>query len=319
MSQRKLGLRLKSLFRPGEPRPPPSQPLAQPSAENRPQASPPLDTSNETPWKNDTLGSSSTSQTQAPAHAPTIGKGQKYGIKILYDGGDTAAIDIVFVHGLTGNAYNTWFHKDAGVHWPSQLLSKDMPDTRILSFGYDADIVNLWDPASVNTLANHAENMVGDLVRKRERTDTEARPIVFVTHSLGGLVTEHALSYSRRTVEKHLRQIEYCTHGLIFLGVPHCGSDLAAWGHFGSQVASILKRTNKDILSVLKPGSEMLRQVQQGFHNILRLRKDEGTELEITSFYEELPVTGVGVVRLAMSTRAEYADVVRLYLFIQRK
>ena len=246
-----------------------------------------------------TIGPASTATntqaSSAPAPAP-IREGQNYGAKVLYDGGMEASVDIVFVHGLTGNAYNTWLHKDTRVHWPSELLRQDIPDARILSFGYDADIVNFWNPASNSRLSNHAENMVGDLVRKRERTNTESRKILFVAHSLGGLVTEQALSHSRNTADKFLHQIERCTAGIIFLGVPHCGSDLASWASFGTQMVNLLKRSNSDIVGVLGPGSEMLRMVGNGFQNILRLRKDEGSEIPITCFYEELGVIGVGEV-----------------------
>ena len=226
----------------------------------------------------------------------TIGEGQNYGVQVLYDSGTEASVDIVFVHGLTGDAYNTWLHKNTRVHWPSQLLRQDIPDARILSFGYDADIVNFWNPASNSRLTNHAENMVGDLIRKRERTNTETRKILFVAHSLGGLVIEYALSHSRSAVERFLHQIEQYTAGIVFLGVPHCGADLGSWASFGTRMINVLKRANEDIVGVLKPGSEMLRVVEKNFHNILRLRKEEGSEISITCFYEELPVIGIGEV-----------------------
>ena len=214
---------------------------------------------------------------------------------MLYDGGPDATVDIVFVHGLTGNAYDTWLHKDSKVHWPRDLLKQDLPSSRILSFGYDADIVSCWSPVSNNRLSNHAENMVGDLVRKRERTDTEKRRIIFIAHSLGGLVVEHALSHSATAAEAHLHQIERCTAGIIFLGVPHCGADLAAWGGFVTRMASLLMPTNKDIIMILKPGSEMLRLVENNFHSMIRQR-ELGSKIKITCFYEELPVTGLGEV-----------------------
>ncbi len=104
------------------------------------------------------------------AFAALVAGGKNYGIKTLYDHGKEAYVDIVFVHGLTGNAYNTWLDKETGVHWPSELLGPDIPESRILSFGYDADVVNIWTrgPASSSRLSNHAENLVGKLVRKRE-------------------------------------------------------------------------------------------------------------------------------------------------------
>lgn len=226
----------------------------------------------------------------------TIGEGQNYGIRVLFDSGDSACVDIVFVHGLTGDAYNTWLHKETGVHWPSKLLGQDIPDSRILSFGYDADVVNILGggPASNSRLSNHAESLVGKLVRARERNEAETRKIIFVAHSLGGLVTEQALTHSKNSAEPHLNQLERCTVGIVFLGVPHCGSDLEAWATIGRRMVSILKRTNKDILSVLNPDSEMLHMVENSFQTNLRKRKYD--PIEIVSFYEELAMRGIGEV-----------------------
>lgn len=199
---------------------------------------------------------------------------------------------------MTGNAYTTWLHKETKIYWPSALLKQDIPDARILSFGYDADFIGFWNPVSNSRLSNHAENMVGGLVRKRGRTNTQKRKILFVAHSLGGLVVEHAITHSRNTAETFLRQIEENTIGIAFLGVPHYGADLASWGRFGTRIVNVLRRANKDIIGVLEPGSEMLRITEKTFRNILSLRKDEGLEISITCFYEELPVLGVGEVQL---------------------
>ena len=228
----------------------------------------------------------------------TIGEGQNYGVRVLYDGGNKACVDIMFVHGLTGNAYNTWLHTETGTHWPSKLLGQDIPNSRILSFGYDADVVNILGggPTSHSRLSNHAESLVGKLVRERERSETETRKIIFVAHSLGGLVTEQALAHSKNSAEKSLNQVERCTIGIVFLGVPHCGSDLEAWATVGRRMVGILKRTNKDILSALNPDSEMLHMVENNFHTNLRQRKDNS--IEIVGFHEELAVKGIGEVMI---------------------
>lgn len=138
--------------------------------------------------------------------------------------------------------------------------------------------------------------MVGDLIRKRERTNTETRKILFVAHSLGGLVIEYTLSHSRSAVERFLHQIEQYTAEIVFLGVPHCEADLGSWASFDTRMINVLKRANEDIVGVLKPGSEMLRVVEKNFHNILRLRKEEGSEISITCFYKELSVIEIGEV-----------------------
>ena len=242
----------------------------------------------------------STAPNSTASPAPIRG-GKNYGVKVLHDGGIEACVDIVFVHGLTGNAYNTWLYKETGIHWPSEFLWQDLPDARILSFGYDADVVNIWSgaPASNNRLSNHAESLVGKLVRERIRSDTETRKIIFVAHSLGGLVVEQALTHSKSSAEQHLNQIERCTIGIVFLGVPHCGSDLQAWAMIGGRIVSVLRQTNKDIINVLNPDSEMLHMVENNFHAVLRQRKDDRTE--IVCFYEELAVTGIGEVLIHIS------------------
>ena len=183
-----------------------------------------------------------------------IEKGQNLGITILHDS-EEASVDIVFVHGLTGNAYDTWLYKDKDkeVHWPNQLLSQDISDARILSYGYDADILQFLGPASNSRLSNHAENMVRHLVRMRQETETETRSVLFIAHSLGGLVVKQALRHSKHTHLRNLDQIEHYTAGIIFLGVPHCGPDLAKWLSFGAQMTSFLKRANGKIVEVLKP------------------------------------------------------------------
>ena len=243
----------------------------------------------------------------------TIGKDQSYGIQVLYNGLEPT-VDIVFVHGLTGSSHETWLHKERNVHWPSQLLGQNIPDARILSFGYDADIVHFWGQASNNRLTNHAEDLVGDFARFREGTETETRPIIFVAHSLGGLVVEHALFHSNASKGDHLKKIEYFTVGIVFLGVPHYGSEVAKWGELASQMTKLVKGTNTDILRVLKPDSEMLRLVEKNFDRVLKSRDQEGSEISITCFYEELSVTGIGSVGKPSAYYAtcpeEYTDLV---------
>ena len=228
-----------------------------------------------------------------------IGEGQNYGIYVLYDSFE-ACVDVVFVHGLTGNAYDTWLHEESGIHWPSDLLRQDIPDIRMLSFGFDADVVRFFgnEPASNSGLTNHAESLVNKLVRERERNGTEERKIIFVAHSLGGLVTEQALTHSKNSAELYLKQVERDTIRVVFLGVPHCGSDYEAWATIRRRIVGVLKRTNKKILDVLNLDSEMLHLVENNFHANIRQRRDN--PIQVTSFFEELPMTGVREVRTAI-------------------
>jgi hypothetical protein len=116
---------------------------------------------------------------QPPANLSSplpIGDGINIGLIDLCELEDTssAIVDVVFVHGLTGNAYTTWLYKSGKtrVYWPYELLRKDTPNARILAFGYDAEIRQILGPASSNRVGNHAENMLGALSQLRSKTDT---------------------------------------------------------------------------------------------------------------------------------------------------
>ncbi|SLM34065.1 P-loop containing nucleoside triphosphate hydrolase, partial [Lasallia pustulata] len=237
----------------------------------------------------------------------------RLGVGVLHEPSNppAAVVDIVFVHGLTGEPANTWLHTASRMYWPATLLSRDVPNSRILSFGYDADVINFWTPTSQNRIGNHALNLLGGLTHLREKSDTENRKVIFVTHSLGGLFTQDCLCLSRSHPEKHLQQISSCTIGIVFLGTPHHGADFAAWAKFGSTIAKTIKHVNSDIVSVLKPGSEMLARVQDGFHGLLRLRRNEESEIAVTCFFEELPLPLVGkVVEMESAILPGYASYV---------
>ncbi|KAI9662268.1 MAG: hypothetical protein M1821_008435 [Bathelium mastoideum] len=222
-------------------------------------------------------------------------KAENLGINILHEPAD-AVVDIVFVHGLTGNAFDTWFEKSSKKHWPTDFVKQDLPAARLLAFGYRADVANFWGPASQAGLSAHASNLVGHLVGLREDTDSEERRIVFVVHSLGGLVVERALQVSESNAEPYLCQIERCTHGILFLGTPHKGSDLAPFAASVARATGHLRnRVNHQILDMLKRESQMLADLDEWFYQWLRRRKEQtSNNVHVTCFWEELELPVVG-------------------------
>lgn len=115
-------------------------------------------------------------------------------------------------------------------------------------------------------------------------------------HSLGGLIIQQALCASKNAVEDYVQQILECTYAIAFMGTPHLGADLARWAAFGSQLMNVFKCSNTGLLDVLQSGSEMLAQVQENFHKILRIRERNGRPIQITCFYEQLPLQVTGEV-----------------------
>jgi protein SERAC1 len=123
----------------------------------------------------------------------------------------------VLVHGLGGDRTKTWTAED-GTFWPKDFLPRDFPEARIVSFGYDSKVTQFSSRGvSQNSIENHADGLCAQLHRIRDSTKTVRnihlyvftslgdicreieegqaadkvqtdRPIIFVAHSLGGLV-----------------------------------------------------------------------------------------------------------------------------------
>ncbi|KAA6410089.1 MAG: nb-arc and tpr domain [Lasallia pustulata] len=182
-----------------------------------------------------------------------------YGLIVLAEGLDPA-LDIVAVHGLNGHHEKTWTTNN--VNWLRDLLPSDIPNARILSWGYDAN-THSTSQISGQYLYDHARTLISDLCLKRRLTKTRTRPIIFVAHSLGGIVVKSALIHSeaarRGALEEH-RSIKLSTYGILFMGTPHQGGSGVHLGELMLKVASIFVTADDKILKHLERDSEWLQQ-----------------------------------------------------------
>ena len=76
--------------------------------------------------------------------------------------------------------------------WPKDLLAKDLPNARILTFGYDADIIRGLNTAGSNTLRDHGKALAIDVAMRRTRTDSVSHACFFDNES--GALTAHTES-----------------------------------------------------------------------------------------------------------------------------
>ena len=86
------------------------------------------------------------------------------------------------MHGLRGNRYKTWTSGDT--FWPRDLLAKSMKNVRIITYGYDADIVRFLGKASANISLQHAENLIQDLHNIRKTKEQVISLILFKNYSI---------------------------------------------------------------------------------------------------------------------------------------
>ena len=214
------------------------------------------------------------------------------GVEVLHDHPD-AMVDICFVHGLTGDRDTTWTARGQSTPWPKTLLPPELGKSRILTYGYDAYIVRK-SVAGSNWLIDHATNLLNDLTTDRTKCNASSRPVIFVAHSLGGLVCKEAILMSRNNPEAHLRSIFDCVRGIAFMGTPHKGSWMSKWSKISAGALGLVKSTNRSLLKVLETENQLLRSIQDRFLAMIRELRESGRRLEITCFFEELPLPIVG-------------------------
>lgn len=136
--------------------------------------------------------------------------------------------DIVFVHGLDGHHKSTWHPKGKPTDYFPRWLGEDLtekgkPPVGVWSFDYPA--AKLKAAGHTMPIPSRAKNLLGQLDDSEIGAD---RPLIFVTHSLGGLVVKKALDDSARGFDDELSYVARNTRGVVFLATPHSGSGVAS-------------------------------------------------------------------------------------------
>lgn len=112
-----------------------------------------------------------------------------FGIKILVDvdGDQRDCVDIVAIHGLNGHREKTWRMSATGLNWLSdeQCLRRDMPNAWVLTFGYNS---RTYFSRTDSDVQDFASELLAELMANRKTHIERQRPIVFICHSLGGIV-----------------------------------------------------------------------------------------------------------------------------------
>ncbi|KAH8742574.1 Alpha/Beta hydrolase protein [Diaporthe sp. PMI_573] len=175
-----------------------------------------------------------------------------------------AEVDIVAVHGLGSNVDWSWTWRDkarpgSSVNWMKDpcMLPIVVPKARIMVYNYDSR----WHANAPKTrLELCGEDLVRNLHTFRE--GLQDRPVVFVGHSLGGLVIQHALLFADR--EDKFRYLPRCTSGFVALGSPFRGTRMHGVANF---VASLmfLAGSHRGVLKALGYDNQLLRDKLQEF------------------------------------------------------
>ncbi|KAJ0975964.1 hypothetical protein J5N97_017929 [Dioscorea zingiberensis] len=149
------------------------------------------------------------------------------------------SMDVVFIHGLRGGPFKSWRIADdkssttsksglvekidqeagkQGTFWPSEWLTADFPDARLFTVKYKTNLTQ-WSGASLPL-----QEVSSMMLQKLTAAGIGDRPVVFVTHSMGGLVVKQMLYQAKMS---GMKEFVNNTIGVVFYSCPHFGSKLA--------------------------------------------------------------------------------------------
>jgi pimeloyl-ACP methyl ester carboxylesterase len=188
--------------------------------------------------------------------------------------------DIIFIPGLLGGPAWTW--RQSGTDkdtlskcWPKDWLAKDCPHVRILTLEYDTSL-STWSPACPYESERTLKKRSAIYLQKLLKAGVGERPIVWVGHSMGGLLIKSILVQDEAEVLRKL------TRGVVFFSVPHKGSDTASWAADSSRKYILFPSIEVKELVRRSPALEDLHAV---FKNIAT-----NGDVPVMSFGEGLPI-----------------------------
>jgi pimeloyl-ACP methyl ester carboxylesterase len=190
---------------------------------------------------------------------------------------ENAVGDVIFVHGLGGDATTTWNLNEFG-SW-QYWISENRPDLNIWSIEYEVS-PSEWTGGAM-PLSDRAVNILALL----DNRSIGARPLVFICHSMGGLLVKELLRHGS-TVTVRFLPIVKNTKAIVFFATPHSGAGLADISRY---LGFLLRNTIA--LSDLRAHHPHLRDLNLWFRNNFEL-----LQLKTCIFFETQNTHGLRVV-----------------------
>jgi chaperonin GroEL len=164
--------------------------------------------------------------------------------------------DVIFVHGLDGDARETWESRGKAISFWPEWLGADLGNVAVWAIDYEAASL-VWKGRAM-PLIDRATNVLDLCVNK----GIGSRPLVFIAHSLGGLLVKQLLRHSLEYDNPLWTPVAANTRGIVFLATPHAGSEKAGW----VENFSVLLRPNVSI-SDLQAHAPQLRDLNTWYKN----------------------------------------------------
>ncbi|KAI9898900.1 hypothetical protein N3K66_005361 [Trichothecium roseum] len=201
------------------------------------------------------------------------------------EGPEQFPVDIIAVHGLNGDAYSTWTHPGTGKLWLRDFIPEFLPGSRVYTFGYPSKLMDTDMRARVQEFGWKLTSSIRDHLEDSTKPN---RPIIFVCHSLGGIVCKQALVYAHEDEKTYGSMLEY-TRGIVFLATPHRGSDTADFAKVVSMIVSTCMAVGTGGLRPSVARTELLEYLgrnSNALQDLLVSVRHRLQNLSVVTFYE---------------------------------
>ena len=154
--------------------------------------------------------------------------------------------------------------------WLRDALPEYLPNARVMIYGYDSRLVGSH---SFQNLADVGSRFRASLKVALGPVPRE-RPLIFMAHSLGGLVLKEAMVQMVSGSDADSRNFK-ATFGILFFGVPNQGMDIS------SLLSMVRGQPNLHFLSTLSKDGGFLQSLIEKFQTTFAFQ-----DSHIYSFYE---------------------------------
>lgn len=113
------------------------------------------------------------------------------------------------------------------------------------------------------------------------------RPVVWIGHSMGGILTKLILMKAKDSTDSKAQQIAKNTNSIVFLGVPHRGSPIAKWKQHMQMILSPsieVKEMEEGAPKLLELHERFMNCFRPCFRNMKIVSIAEGSPTMLTSF-----------------------------------
>ncbi|KAL8924256.1 MAG: hypothetical protein Q9172_002769 [Xanthocarpia lactea] len=191
--------------------------------------------------------------------------------------------DVIAIHGLGGDAFSTWTHRD-GHMWLRDTLPGDLPHSSIWTYGFDSAVALSGSVAGIQDFARDLLERLLGIQSSEKQTE---RPQIFICHSLGGIVIKKALISA--SLLPDYEPVRRNIKAIVFMGTPHKGSRISSYLTPLTRILNGLLPTSpirSDLIGNLQVLSRTLSEVSEMSVQAL-------SQLSVISFYEQKKMKGL--------------------------